>query len=144
MIDIHRAFEDRCRKDAERAMEPLEKTKYLPRKLPDGCNAIVTKPLNGLRIGMPLDPPFNDRVVMIFINDGWDVGKPKISDYGSGRYRDAHKTVDDKRIGIELMAFNYREGSTCTIQSIGKKTVEEDVYEVVCDDGSKEGVFADE
>lgn len=54
----------------------------------------------------------------------------------AGTFFDAY--IDD-RVYIDFQFRSGREGSTCVLQKIGDKSVP--IFEVVCIDGAKEGVF---
>ncbi len=89
------------------------------------------------RISLPLDPPSNEAVIKRFVDAGYPVGKPLLSEYEVGRFW----TVRNTGVSLDIAAFPHNEGSTCKIVGIGEETTTKQIFEVVCDEGVEEAAF---
>jgi len=140
-MSLQKQFEEMIDEKADKILKLKEKLEYLPEGLPDTCEAIITDG-NHLRIGMPLDPPTNDKIVAIFAEAGYEVKKLEMSSYGFGTYRDVilHGDDDELLAIFDLAAFPHNEGSTCVIKDIGEVTETKKVFEVVCKEGAEEAI----
>ncbi len=102
-----------------------------------GAEAIVCTSATP-RIGLPLDPPSNKLAIDKLKAAGFSVGDADISEYGIGIY---HTLTHPKYDGsFDLALFDFHEGATCKLKSIGTETKEVSIYEVVCNEGAEEAV----
>lgn len=125
---------------AERFDEKIEHLKHLKemtlKGIPDlsafPVEAIVTE--NGLpRFGAPFD-----RTLMVTLKKhlesvGWVYNESASDESENKQYWYPNHTFDKDGLQIEVVYFDYKEGSTCTRKKIGTVTVEEEVFEFTCE-----------
>ena len=120
-------------------IEDLEgQVDFIRKYLPEIDNAEAILCTNGeARIGLPLDPPSNKKVIKQLEDAGFTVGNQSLSDFGFGVF---HTLKFEGRpiCQFDLAFFDFHEGATCKLQSIGTKKVDKHIYEVVCNEGAEE------
>lgn len=131
-MSLQKEFEKEIQNKIDKLNGVKKELDYLPKDLPDACEAIVT--ISGrFRIGMPLDPPLNKQVRRRFTNAGYEVSDFKLDDWGFMKNAGATLKIDDQTIYFDLACFDYKEGSTCKIHKIGEIKESKPVYEVRCE-----------
>ncbi len=142
-MTLQKEFEKDINKKARGIRDLKKQLQYLPEGLPDGLEADAHVH-DFLSIYMPLDPPLNNAVRQQFIDAGFEVGEYKISPYGGVQSTSARKIVDDLHIRFDLTCSACQDGATCKIEKIHEEKVTEikRTYEIVCNEGVEEEVFA--
>ncbi len=123
-------------KFAEKIEDLEEQVVFIRKYLPEIDNAEAILCTNGeARIGLPLDPPSNKKVIKQLEDAGFTVGKQSLSDHGFGVYHTV-RLEGHPICQFDLAFFDFREGATCKLQSIGMEKVDKHIYEVVCNEGA--------
>lgn len=89
---------------------------------------------NRLDFTYPYNPAVREKVIRLFEACDWRVTK-KTLDKGSDVIQ---MDKDDEPMGIELSFSRYQSGSTCQRIKIGTRMVEEDVYDIICNEAALE------
>ena len=95
-----------------------------------------------LRIGMPLDKTLMKSNKEIMKDDGWKIFYERTNPNGWYPSISFKKEINKKTtLRVEFVYFEHNEGSTCVRKEIGKETVVQPIFEIVCKDGAKENAI---